>query len=73
MSIIFFIIGKEDQIVPTELVDKNSKAYTDSIGETSSYKECEGRSHYICGEPGWEELAAYIHNWIETSLLKTLI
>jgi len=60
-----FISGKEDQIVPTELVEKNSKAYTD---ETSSalYKEFEGRSHFICGEPGWEEVATYVYNWIES-------
>lgn len=60
-----FVSAKEDQIIPTELVEKNSKAYKDEVSKTS-YKEFECRSHYICGEPGWEEVAAYIHNWLES-------
>ncbi len=59
-----FISGHEDQIIPTELVEKNSKAYTDKASQTA-YKEFAGRSHYICGEPGWEEVAEYVHNWLE--------
>lgn len=61
-----FISGKEDRIVPTELVEKNSKAYTDSIGGATAYQEFPGRSHFICGEPGWEEVAGFVHQWIET-------
>lgn len=62
---LLFISEKEDQIVPKELVEKNSKAYSDSTTGTASYKEFAGRSHYICGEPGWENVAEYILNWIE--------
>ncbi|WP_439559318.1 alpha/beta hydrolase [Dyadobacter sp.] len=60
-----FISAKEDQIVPTELVEKNSKAYTDAVTEMS-FMEFENRSHFICGEPGWEEVAGYIQNWLVT-------
>jgi len=60
-----FISGKEDQIVPTELVEKNSKAYTDDVSGLTTYREFAGRSHYICGEPGWEEVADYVYQWIE--------
>ena len=60
-----FISGKEDLIVPTELVEKNSKAYTDSVSGKTYYHEFAGRSHYICGEPGWEQVAEYIHHWLE--------
>ena len=63
---LLFISGKEDQIVPTELVEKNSKAYTDNISGGADYREFENRSHYICGEPGWEEVAEYIKNWLVT-------
>lgn len=63
---LLFISGKEDQIVPTELVEKNSKAYTDDVSGLSSYREFEGRSHFICGEPGWEEVASFVYNWVET-------
>jgi pimeloyl-ACP methyl ester carboxylesterase len=61
---LLFISGKEDQIVPTELVKKNSEAYTDSIGGNATYREFADRSHFICGEPGWEEVAEFVHSWI---------
>lgn len=61
---LLLISGQEDQIIPHELVEKNSKAYK---GETSevSYKNFMNRSHFICGEPGWEEVAGHIYNWLE--------
>ena len=62
---LLFISGKEDQIVPTELVEKNSKAYTNKVSGAVTYREFPGRSHFICGEPGWEEVAAYVYDWIE--------
>ena len=62
---LLFISAKEDRIIPTELVEKNSKAYSDTTIGTASFKEFTGRSHYICGEPGWEVVADYILNWIE--------
>lgn len=61
---LLFISAKEDQIVPTELVEKNSKAYDKDSGVTG-FREFENRSHYICGERGWEEVAAYIENWLQ--------
>jgi alpha-beta hydrolase superfamily lysophospholipase len=61
---LLFISGKEDQIVPTELVEKNSKAYEETSGITT-YKEFEGRSHYICGEPGVEEVIEYVNQWVD--------
>ena len=61
---LLFISGKEDQIVPTELVEKNSEGY-DETGGVTTYKEFEGRSHYICGEPGVEEVLDFVNNWVE--------
>lgn len=57
-----FITGKEDKIIPHELVEKNAKAYDKSEG--IEYKLFEGRSHFICNEPGYEEVIAYVDNWI---------
>jgi alpha-beta hydrolase superfamily lysophospholipase len=68
---LLFISGEEDLIVPTELVEKNSKAYSDDVSGTATYKEFTGRSHYICGEPGWEEVADYVYNWIEARQVQT--
>lgn len=62
---LLFIGASEDKIIPErKLVEKNSKAYKDEASITG-YREFTGRSHYICGEPGWEEVAQYIARWLE--------
>ncbi len=63
-SPLLFIGGEIDEIIPPELNEKNSKAYTDK-GSISAYKEFPNRGHYICGQPGWEEVAEYISEWID--------
>jgi len=60
-----FIGAKEDQIIPYELVEKTYKAYKD---EESGDVECtvfDNKSHFICGEPGWEIVADRINSWIK--------
>jgi len=42
--------------LPISYKDKNSML---------DLKIFEGRSHFICGENGWEEVAGYVLNWIE--------
>jgi hypothetical protein len=37
-------------------LQKQSSARTD-------FKEFAGRSHFLCGEKGWEEVAAYAIDW----------
>jgi len=61
---LLFIGGAEDQIIPADLNEKNSKAYTDEICITE-FKEFTGRGHFICGQPGWEEVADYIADWLQ--------
>lgn len=61
----FLFVGAEkDQIIPSALVDRNSEAYTDT-GSRSDFIEFSGRGHFICGEPGWQDVASYIANWLE--------
>jgi pimeloyl-ACP methyl ester carboxylesterase len=60
---LLFIAGAEDKICPADLNEKNYKAYTDQNSVTA-LKEFPNRSHFICNEPGWEEVIAYIDNWI---------
>ena len=62
---LLFIAGDQDHIIPHELVEKNSKAYTDAQS-TALYKEYKDRSHYICGEPGADEIMEYVYNWISS-------
>lgn len=61
---LLFIGGEEDKIIPDSLVRKNAEAYRDE-SSVVDYKIYSGRSHFICGESGWEEVAEYIYIWIK--------
>lgn len=61
---LLFIAGEKDQIIPASLAEKNARAYTDQ-SSTIDFKEFSNRSHFICGEPGWQEVAEYIYNWLQ--------
>jgi pimeloyl-ACP methyl ester carboxylesterase len=58
---LLLIGGETDKIIPAHLSEKNAKAYDSA----ATYKEFAGRSHYICNEPGWEEVAGFIAGWLE--------
>ncbi len=60
---LLFISGTRDNIFPTTLTKKIANKYKDN-NSVVAYKEFEGRSHYICGERGWEEVAEYILQWV---------
>jgi len=66
---LLLIAGEKDEIIPNTLTRKNFEAYTDRTSITA-FHEFAGRSHYICGEPGWEEVAEYVYNWLESLKLK---
>lgn len=61
---LLFIAGEKDNIIPSVLNRKNLKAYTDRNSVTE-FREFAGRSHYICGEEGWEEVAGYVADWLK--------
>ena len=60
---LLFIGGEEDQIIPYELNQRNAEAYTDEVSIVD-FKAFPNRGHWICGQPGWEEVAAYISDWL---------
>jgi pimeloyl-ACP methyl ester carboxylesterase len=59
---LLFIAGGEDNLMPPAVNQSNAKHYrhTKSIID---YKEFPGRSHYIVGQEGWEEVADYALEW----------
>lgn len=59
-----FVGAEKDAIIPPELCAKNAKAYTDPHS-LCDYDEFRDRSHFICTEPGWEEVAATVINWLD--------
>lgn len=61
---LLFIGGSEDHIIPAKLNAKNAEAYTDK-SSVVTFKEFTNRSHFICGEHGWQEVADYACQWLE--------
>ena len=61
---LLLIASAKDQIIPNTLVKKNFEGYTDATSITT-FHDFPNRSHYICGEPGWEEVAAYVAAWLD--------
>jgi hypothetical protein len=62
-----FIGGEKDEIIPDKLDKKNAEHYSDK-GSVTDFKEFPGRGHFICGQPGWEEVADYAANWLSQQL-----
>ena len=60
---LLFIAGEMDHIIPASLNMSNYKAYTDP-GSKRDYKVFAGRTHYICGQENWQEVADYIIDWM---------
>jgi len=60
---LLFIGGENDHIFRASFTKRIAGSYQDKNSITD-FKSFEGRSHYICGEEGWEEVAEYVYNWI---------
>jgi len=60
---LLFIAGQKDNIIPPSLNKKNFDAYSDP-NSRKDFKVFPGRTHYICGQENWQEVADYILNWV---------
>lgn len=61
---VLFIGGGSDHIFPSSLTTKIAKKYKDRSSRVD-LKIFQGKSHFICGEDGWEAVADYIIDWYE--------
>lgn len=61
---LFFIGGGNDKIFPATLTKTIATKYQDKNSKVD-LKIYDGKSHFICGEPGWEKIADDILNWYE--------
>jgi pimeloyl-ACP methyl ester carboxylesterase len=59
---LLFIAGEKDHVSPPGVVEANFKLYRKSK-PVAEYTEFAGRTHYILGEEGWEEVADYSLEW----------
>jgi pimeloyl-ACP methyl ester carboxylesterase len=60
---LLFLTGTQDHLTPVAMVRRNAGRYKSGTGQVD-YREYDGRSHYICGEPGWEEVADAALTWL---------
>lgn len=55
---LLFIAGEADHIVPPKVNRADWRLYRKSAAVTE-YREFPGRSHFIIGQDGWEDVADY--------------
>ena len=60
---LLMIAGSDDNIIPQSLVETNFAKYSNKNSK-AELKVFPGRSHFICGQKGWEEVADYIAGWV---------
>jgi alpha-beta hydrolase superfamily lysophospholipase len=59
---LLMIAGTDDHLIPPRIVKANVRAYRHSTAVTE-YKEFAGRTHFIIGQRGWEEVANFALDW----------
>jgi len=63
---LLLIGGEKDEIIPADLTQKNYDAYAKDAG-VIAHRTFAGRSHFICNEPGWDEVAEYALAWLKAA------
>jgi len=61
---ILFIGGSSDNIFPPSLTTTLANKYKDKKSKVD-LKIFQGKSHFICGEAGWEKVADHVLEWYE--------
>ncbi|MGA2319091.1 MAG: alpha/beta hydrolase [Thermodesulfobacteriota bacterium] len=63
---VLIVAGEKDRIVPVSVTRKIAEKYK----KVSTYKEFPDHSHWVVGEPGWQEITEYIKEWLNRALSK---
>ena len=61
---VLVIAGSQDRITPASVVRRVSAKYI----AVSTYKEFKNHSHWVTGEPRWEEVAEFVSDWLDRLL-----
>jgi len=61
---LLFVAGEKDHIVPNSLVRENFESYKHTNSK-KEFIEFAGRTHYIIGQQGWEEVADHVLYWVQ--------
>ncbi len=57
---VLVVAGTEDRITPASVVRKVADKYK----AVSTYKEFPDHAHWVIGEPGWQEIAEHVSDWL---------
>jgi pimeloyl-ACP methyl ester carboxylesterase len=60
-----FLAADQDHLTPESLVKANARKYQRRSKSPVEVKVFPGRGHFICGQPGWQEVAAYTLTWLQ--------
>lgn len=63
---VLVIAGTQDRITPASVMRKVANKYS----AVSTYREFTNHAHWVVGEPGWQEIAEYISDWLNQALNK---
>lgn len=63
---VLIVAGSQDRITPAWVVRRLAKKYSD----IATYKEYPGHAHWVIGEPGWQEVAQDVADWLSKALAK---
>jgi pimeloyl-ACP methyl ester carboxylesterase len=66
---LLFIAGEKDHIIPAALCRRNRDHYCDN-GSVTELIEFPNRGHFICGDPGWREVAMRACEWVESQSVR---
>lgn len=58
---VLVVAGKEDRITPASVVKRVAEKYK----PLATYREFANHTHWVLGEPGWEDIAGYVARWLE--------
>lgn len=61
---LLIISGEIDNIIPTSIHTANFKKYKRSPARTD-FKSFPKRTHYLCNDHNWQEIAQYIADWLQ--------
>lgn len=61
---LLLIAGEHDHLVPAHIVRTNYEHHKQSTARTD-FHEFPGRSHLLTGGEGWQEVAAYVADWLD--------
>ncbi|WP_419686195.1 alpha/beta hydrolase [Serratia marcescens] len=69
---LLFIAGGNDHILPPAVQRENYEKNAKGSQAISAYKLFPGRSHYTCGEQGWERVADFALDWAQAPVAGSL-